>query len=366
MGLRNFRNLEAVDITPDRRFNVVTGANGQGKTNLLEAIHLVATLKSFRTFRNQDLIREGEEGARCEGAIDRGGSRREIAVRIGPRGRRVAVNGVSLRRLSEFFGSVNTVAFCPEDIFVFRGSKSDRRLILDRMIFNAQPVYAAEASDYEDALRHRNALIREGRVDDPGLLAVYDQQLVELGTRVIERRGTYVDRLREPLTEAFGEIFGAGYATGLEYLPSIAIPDTDDSSARQEAYEEALRRSRSADLARGFTTVGPHRDDLRATINDRPLKEFASQGQQRSYVLAMKISEIRLLREQLGYYPVLLLDDVSSELDPERNKMLFDFLSAIDGQVFITTTDVSFIQLSHPFTRWDVHDGQVTRGEART
>ena len=365
LRLRDFRNLSAVEIEPGPRFNVIVGANGQGKTNLLESVYLLAALKSFRSLRNAALIRHGAETALCSAWIDRGGVRREVDLTLRPRGRKVSLNGNTVRRVSDFFGLVNAVSFCPEDVTVLRDSPGDRRTFLDRMIFNANPKYAGEMSDYEAALKNRNALIKDGIVRDQELLKVYDEQVIQHGVRVIERRRDHIDAMRAPLIQSFEEIFGEGFDPNISYRMKFLGDDPDHESVLAsnerltEAYRAALDGARRKDLARGFTTVGAHRDDFATYLLGNPMKDFASQGQHRAFVLAMKITEIRMLREQLGHYPILLLDDVSSELDPQRNEKLFDFLSTIEGQVFITTTDVKYVRLHHEFRRFDVSDGEV-------
>ncbi len=366
LRLRDFRNLPAVEIEPGLRFNVIVGQNGQGKTNLLESVYLLAALKSFRSLRNAALIRHGAPNALCSAWIDRGGMRREVELTLRPRGRKVSLNGNTVRKLSDFFGLVNAVSFCPEDVTVLRDSPGSRRTFLDRMIFNALPGYATEMSDYEAALKHRNALIKDGIVRDQSLLSVYDQQVVMHGTEVMARRRDFIAEMREPLIQSFGEIFGEGFDPDIAYRSKFLgdHPEHDEilnDDARLAAeFQTALDNARRKDLARGFTTIGPHRDDFIAHLLGNPMRDFASQGQHRAFVLALKITEIRMLRETLGHYPILLLDDVSSELDPQRNEKLFDFLSTIEGQVFITTTDVNYVRLHHEFRRFDVSNGQVT------
>ena len=366
LRLRDFRNLVAVDVEPDPRFNVVVGRNGQGKTNLIEAIYFLAALKSFRSLTNANLIREGSPSAICSAWVDRAGSRREVEVTIGPRGRSVNLNGERVRKLGEFFGVVNTVAFVPEDVSVMRRSPGDRRSFFDRMVFNSQPAYASEMAEYETALKQRNALLKEADARDKTLLEIYDDQLVDRGARVIERRRDYLGRLLPRFISTFEEIFGRDYspelALQLRFLEKNPEHDTilAEGPALREALADALKGSLSKDLLRGFTTVGPHRDDFRARLLGHPMKEFASQGQHRAFVLALKITEIQLLNEQQGHHPILLLDDVSSELDTLRSARLFDFLSTIEGQVFITTTDVEYIRLSERYRRFDVVDGEVS------
>lgn len=365
LRVRDVRNLAAVAIDPDPRFNVIHGANGQGKTNLLEAVGLLSSLKSFRSFRNRDLIRSGADEGVIEARVDRAGQRRDVRITVRPTRKRVELNDSVVRQLSDFFGAVNVVVFSPEDVSVFRGGPGDRRVFLDRMIFAARPAFAAESADYDTVLRQRNAVLKHDQ-PDRALIAVYDDQLIELGATMIERRIAFLNAIREPFVEAFGEIFDTRLPVDLGYVTRWTneplAPDVlHDAAGVREALRSALDGAWHRDRARGFTTVGPHRDDIDAMIEGQPLGTWGSQGQHRAWVLALKITEIRQLRDRLGHDPILLLDDVSSELDPKRNAKLFDFLSDLDGQVFITTTDVAYIRLAHPFARWAVSGGEVTR-----
>lgn len=366
LRIRDFRNVAAAELVPDERFNVFVGPNGHGKTNLLESIYLLGALKSFRAFRNRDLIREGAELAVVEADVDRGGMRREARVSVRPNGRRVEINGKSVSNLRDFFGTFNALVFSPDDIGVLRGAPADRRLFFDRMIFHATPAYAIESADFENVLRNRNALLRTER-PDRALLGIYDEQLGQLGARIVTRRLELLRSLTEPFQRTFAEIFAPGLDPQVAYEPeglggvtaAQVVAMKEDELA--DAIRTAMRRVVAHDLERGHTTVGPHRDDFGTTLQGHPVRTWASQGQHRAFALALKITEIAMLRAQLGYDPVLLLDDVSSELDPARNERLFDFLSGLDGQVFITTTDSAFIRLTHPYTRWHVEAGTIRR-----
>lgn len=360
LRIQGFRNLTDVDWTPSAGFNVLHGPNGHGKTNLLEAIHFLSTLRSFRSFRNRELLQDGIEEAKLLGAIDRAGRRRTLEVTIHPRARRVKVNESPVRRLSDFFGTLNTVVFTPEDVGMFRGSPSGRRLLLDRFIFNASPVWAEEVAAYESALRQRNAVLKDER-PDPALLEVFDVQVARTGAQVIARRLHWVDILRGRMAQAFAGIFDPHRQVDIAYVAEPELPSPGASSPGDlEAHlREALAGSRRRDLARGFTTVGPHRDDLQATIDGCDARTHASQGQHRALILAFRIAEIRLLTEQHGHPPILLLDDVTSEFDARRNERFFEELRRERGQVFITTTDPAWVPLDEPAAHWALRDGRL-------
>ena len=270
-----------------------------------------------------------------------------------------------MRKISDFFGTLNVVIFGPDDIDILKGSPSGRRQFIDRAIFNAHPAYGTESRHYEDVLSQRNALLKDDFVDD-SLLGVYNDQFVEWGTRVLRRRLDFIKHFRPVLSRIFGSIFSPHLQADLSYDATWIDGKLDlEEALADESYlsmmlEESLRRTADEERARGYTVVGPHRDDLRATLDGHNVRAFASQGQTRAFVLAMKIAEITYLEERYHFAPILLLDDVSSELDRERNRFLFDFLNQRDGgQVFITTTHRDHILLEEDLQVFSVDDGHI-------
>ena len=362
LRVRHFRNLARVEITPHERFNLLVGPNGQGKTNLLEAIYLLSAVKSFRHQTNQDLIEFGQPQATLEARVDRGGQERIVTIEIGERGKRVLLNNNPVRHLSDFFGTLNVVMFGPEDISLLKGGPSERRRFIDRAIFNAHPGYAVESSHYEDVLKQRNALLKQPGVDR-ALLEVYDEQLIQYGAEILMRRLTFLREFVPVLQRIFSAIFDQSFEAGLRYQMAWAPEDAELPETIVEAERllaSALSQRVHDEMDRGHTLVGPHRDDLVASINEREVRAFASQGQHRAFVLAMKIAEITYLEERFHFAPILLLDDVSSELDRARNNYLFDFLRArLEGQVFITTTHRDYIQLRSQLQTFDVRSGEI-------
>lgn len=382
LHLQNFRNLADVQIDAHPRFNILSGQNGQGKTNILEAIYLLSAVKSFRPQVNSDLIKFGQDQATLLARVDRGGSERIVRLEIGARGKKIFLNDSPVRQLSDFFGTVNVVMFGPEDIAILKGSPSQRRRFIDRAIFNAQPAYATETQHYEDVLSQRNALLKETRYDS-SLMSVYDEQLVQYGARIIERRLDFLAHFRPILSRTFQAIFDESFEAEIGYYMKWLDADCDDfrrselqqdSGAQSPALAgkrdrrdleqvlyDGLENTREDEKRRGYTLIGPHRDDLSTRINGRDIKTFASQGQHRAFVLAMKIAEISHLEERYRFAPILLLDDVSSELDRERNRFLFDFLRhRMEGQVFITTTHRDYILLDEDVQTYAVENGEVT------
>jgi DNA replication and repair protein RecF len=364
LDARGVRNLEPLVLEPAPRFNVFHGDNGQGKTNLLEAIYVAAALRSFRTSKLADLLRFGETAARLAARVERAGLERLYEVVIEPHGRRVRMDGKTVRPLARYFGAFNVVLFAPEDLQLPRGAPSERRRFLDRAVFNRRGDYMPLAQDYEKVLKSRNALLRdiaEGKrpaTTSGDMLAVYDEQLAGLAARIVSARLAYVDELRARFQGAFDAISRSGIPVDITYrtVPEVAASAPAD---RPELYLRLLASSRAADLARGSSNVGPHRDDLGFELGGHEAGAFASQGQLRALVLAWKTAEMDLLASVHGEDPILLLDDVSSELDPHRNEYLFDFLGQRANQCFITTTHPSFVLVSGERVDYEVRQGRI-------
>lgn len=355
-------------LEPAPRFNVFHGDNGQGKTNLLETIYVVGALRSFRTQRLAELIAFQSEQAYIGARIARGGLEHVYELIQKPRAREVRLDGKSVRPISKYFGGFNAVLFAPEDLQVPRGSPADRRRFLDRAVFNRRPQYLTEVQAYEKVVKNRNALLRamasghhphkQGR----DLLSVFDQQLADLGAKLMSQRIAFLDEIRGRFQAAFESITQTGIPVELAYSAAEgAVQSHADPQVLSRMLAELLTRNHARDLARGSSSVGPHRDDLRFCFADRDAASFASQGQLRALVLAWKTAEMDLLAAAHGEPPVLLLDDVSSELDPTRNEYLFEFLKQQKNQCFITTTHPRHVLLSSDRVDYEVSGGSVRR-----
>jgi DNA replication and repair protein RecF len=353
------RNLQPLQLEPRERFNVFVGENGQGKTNLLEAIYVVAALRSFRTSKLSDLIAFGIQEARIGARVVKDELVRRYEVTIVPGSRKVLLDGKAVRPLARYFGGFNVVVFTPEDLLLPRGSPGDRRRFLDRAVFNLRPDYLATVQDYDKVLRQRNAVLRMagqgtlvgGRVDE--LLLVYDRQLAELGLAIADARAAFVAQLSGELAEAFQAIGRSRHAAGARYVTTTAGRTVDELEAEH-------REGRARDLASQSTQVGPHRDDLAFELDERAAGSFASQGQLRAIMLAWKTAELAVLSRAHGDLPILLLDDVSSELDPARNAYLFEHLAAHASQCFITTTHEGHVLLADDRADYRIRNGQIS------
>jgi DNA replication and repair protein RecF len=337
---RSFRNLldPRVELSP--RTTVLFGQNGQGKTNFLEACYLLCTLRPLRAQKLAELVRLGtHEQARVTGTFELSGGVREVEVEVGGQGRVARVDQKRIADPDELFGGLATVAFTPDDLAVVKQGPEGRRKLLDRAVQNRHPAHLADARDYLKALRSRNQLLRQHA--EPALLESFDEPLSRLGARLRARREAVLAEMRPHAAKAFAEVARGEADLRLDYL--AAGRDSDDLGEPSESLQErllaALRRRVHRDGERGYTSIGPHADDLGLFLGDRSARLYASQGQARAIVLAFKIGEIENLRRAQGRSPLLLLDDVSSELDPQRNAYLMAYLAALRGQVLLTTTD---------------------------
>jgi DNA replication and repair protein RecF len=371
------RNLAPLVLEPTPRFNVIYGDNGQGKTNLLETLYVVGALRSFRTHRLAEMICLGQEQAYIAARIERQGLERVYELTQSERGRTVRLDGKAVRPISKYFGDFNVVLFAPEDLQVPRGGPAQRRRFLDRAVFNREPGYLGHVQAYEKIVRNRNALLRDlgsGSRQARELLPIFDQQLADVGAQLVSARLRFLDHIRPGLQAAFQAITQTGIHVDVGYHCSDEVaragkvtagPTTALTAALTEALAEALTeaigRSHARDIARGSSSVGPHRDDLDFRFADQPASSFASQGQLRALVLAWKTAEMELLATSHGEAPVLLLDDVSSELDEARNRYLFEFLRRQQSQCFITTTHPKHVLLEADRVDYCVEAGSVRR-----
>ena len=329
LDLKNFRNYKELSLEFNRGVNIFYGNNAQGKTNILEALYIAGTTKSHKGSKEKDIIRQGEEESHIRVDVARESDDLRIDVHLKknkPKG--IAVNKIPLRKARELFGLVNMVFFSPEDLNIIKNGPSARRKYINFELSQLSPVYFQYLGNYIKCLNQRNKLLKDisfnGKLKDE--LDVWDIQLVNSGKKVIEERRAFIDELKTVVKEVHGKI-----TDGREELELIYEPDIKDSE-----FEEKLRENRDKDIRFQTTTSGPHRDDLGINVNGKDLRIFGSQGQVRSGAISLKLSEITMLREKTKETPVLLLDDVLSELDTQRQELL---LSGTFGlQTMITCT----------------------------
>jgi DNA replication and repair protein RecF len=337
--ISDFRNVAQAALTFAPRLTAFVGENGQGKTNLLEALYLVAALRPLRSVGRIDLVRSGERRAAVEVAVHsaRTTLTTRLTLELGPEGRRLKRDDKACEA-NTFVGHLVAVAFTPDDLDLTKGAPEARRRFLDRALFNARPAYLSMALRYAKALKARNrVLLDEG---DDGLLEAFDATLARAGAEVLAARLAYAELLGPRVLAAFAAIASPAPTLSMRYVSSLADVDATSSlEVLTTRFHDALVRRRANDRRRKKTTVGPHLDDLDLVLGDRAARVRASQGQHRALALALKLGEIGLVTDALGEPPVLLLDDVSSELDAPRTTQLFRALGPLEGQVVMTTTD---------------------------
>ncbi len=342
LNLRQFRNYQDQKVEFSAAKTILVGNNAQGKSNLLEAVELLATLRSHRMTRDRDLVQEGEAIAQINATLERQTGTSDLTLTLRRNGRRsVALNGESIRRQMDFLGVLNAVQFSSLDLELVRGGPEGRRNWLDTLLIQLEPVYAHILQQYNHVLRQRNAFLKRHveTLDATSLhseLAVWDAQLATTGTRVIRRRDRAIQRLAPIATAWHASISGSTEVLQINYVPNIPSEDNQPEEV-QQAFLAKIQQRAIAEMHQGTTLVGPHRDEIELTINQTPARQYGSQGQQRTLVLALKLAELQLIEEVVKEPPLLLLDDVLAELDLSRQNQLLDAIQD-RFQTMITTT----------------------------
>ncbi|MEH1786286.1 DNA replication/repair protein RecF [Nostoc sp.] len=342
LSLRQFRNYQDQQVEFTAAKTILVGNNAQGKSNLLEAVELLATLRSHRMTRDRDLVQEGEAIAQINATLERQTGISDLTLTLRRNGRRsVALNGESIRRQMDFLGVLNAVQFSSLDLELVRGGPEGRRNWLDTLLIQLEPVYAHILQQYNHVLRQRNAFLKSHveTLDATSLhseLAVWDAQLATTGTRVIRRRDRAIQRLAPIASAWHASISGSTEVLQIKYVPNIPLEDNQPEEV-QQAFLAKIQQRAIAEMHQGTTLVGPHRDEIELTINQTPARQYGSQGQQRTLVLALKLAELQLIEEVVKEPPLLLLDDVLAELDLSRQNQLLDAIQD-RFQTLITTT----------------------------
>lgn len=327
--LRDFRNYENLDIHFDSETNILYGDNAQGKTNILEAAYLSGTTKSHKGSRDKEIIRFGQNESHIRTIVQKNEKEYQIDMHLRRNGAKgVAINKIPIKKASELFGILNIVFFSPEDLNIIKNGPSERRRFIDLELCQLDKMYLSDLSSYNKVLGQRNKLLKDicYRPELADTLSVWDVQLLEYGRRIIKKRRQFVEELNEIISEIHSKISGGREHLVLKYEPNI-----DDIF-----FEDELTRAKNKDLKICQTTVGPHRDDMFFSIEEVDIRKYGSQGQQRTSALSLKLSEIDLVKRSIKNTPVLLLDDVLSELDSNRQNYLLN--SITDIQTIITCT----------------------------
>ena len=357
LDLQNFRIYCQESLTFGPGLNVFFGQNAQGKTNLVEAIYVVATGKSFRTNSDKELCNWSagrDTGYKVQTKVKARNSEFKLLVEYDPvKGKRITFNETSLAKRSELLGFLTVVIFTPEDLNIVKGGPSHRRRFIDLELAQINPSFRGILVDYTRVLRQRNNLLKQYQVKprSPGLKEVFDLQLTDLATRLLVKRVEALQRIAQYAGELHQNISNQKEKLALEYVSSFPIWETRRTRVLDNTWELAvpevslvlakhLKEKEKDEIIRGSSLFGPHRDDLNLLVNGKDVRAFGSQGQQRTAALALKLAELEYMKEQTGEYPVLLLDDVLSELDIERRKYLMNIVQK-QIQIIVTSTDLT-------------------------
>lgn len=358
LRLINYRNYSDVEISFNQNINIIVGKNGQGKTNILESIYFLAVGKSFRTSRDKEVVKFGCKNAYISSFFVKNGHRNTLEFLIGSNSKAVKKNGLSLLRMSELLGNFNVVVFSPEDIRILKDSPSERRRFIDREISQISPRYYANLSDYNKILTQRNNYLKNDRLD-MSLIEIFDRQLCSCAGKIYTSRRDFISKLSEYALEFHSRIVGRQEEFDIRYLNQLNLSDDDTPHSAESALFELLSKKREEDMRKRSTGYGPHRDDIQVIVDSLDVKVYGSQGQQRTASIAIKLSELELIRSETGEYPVLLLDDVFSELDEKRQKLLIESISGI--QTFVTTAENAHIDIfeGKEYAVFNIDGGQV-------
>lgn len=345
LHLKNFRNYETLEASFENKVNVILGENAQGKTNVMESIYVLAMAKSHRTSNDKDLIRWDEEYAKIEGRVQKNNGLVPLELIISKKGKKAKFNHIEQKKLSQYVGNINVVMFAPEDLNLVKGSPQVRRRFIDMEIGQISPVYLYEMSRLNKILQQRNQYLKQlqtKKQHDMTMLEILTEQFIQSAAKITLKRFEFLQLLQnwaQPIHE--------GISRGLErlkikYKSSSNVSEEQDLSMMIDVYKNKFVKVKEREMERGVTLFGPQRDDLIFYVNDRDVQTFGSQGQQRTTALSIKLAEIELIHSEIGEYPILLLDDVLSELDDYRQSHL---LNTIQGKVqtFVTTTSVDGI-----------------------
>jgi DNA replication and repair protein RecF len=350
LRLRDFRNYGRLDADFAAGFHLLLGDNAQGKTNILEAIYLIATLRSFRGVGGAQLIRHGQKGY-FVGATVQSRAQHEIKIYWSAAERKLALDGQPVKRLDDYLGTFRAVVFCTEDLQLIKGTARLRRRFMDLLLTQTHPVYLPLLQRYTAALRSRNALLKDPRAD-PATLEGFTRQLVEAGLPLMKYRRDLAPRVFPLAQAAHARVTGGREALELEYQPSV-----------REDFAVELAQSRARERVFRSTILGPHRDDLSLRLAGKSAAKYASEGQKRSIAIALKMAQAEYLSTLTGTPPVLLIDDIMGELDARRRAGFLPLLNRAQharSQVFMTCTEENWPrELGRELHRWEVHAGAL-------
>lgn len=355
--IKAFRNIENAEIKFCNKFNIFYGNNGHGKTNLLEAIFYLGTVKSFRHAKNRDMISWDQPAAALKCTITDNGLVHELSVTFDDHGRQLKIDNKNITKIIDYCNTFSVVAFSPDELAMVVGTPEQRRRYLDRAIFSSSPGYLTLYHNYFRALKQRNQLLKDRNYVG---IEAWTEQVASVGGKLINVRNKYVKELGELFSKYYRDISNSDEEGRVCYYTNSLSKDTDPADVSNELLKALAENSR-LERERCMTLKGPHRDDLLFILNNKPIKEHGSQGQQKSFVLALKMAEIEHLEQTSGRLPILLLDDMTAELDKIRIGHLMQYLIDRKMQVFITTTDHDTVPFSRgsEFSIFNIENGRL-------
>jgi len=348
INLTNFRNYESKKIKLTPNVNLFYGENAQGKTNIIESIFLSSIGKSFRTNNDKELIKFNEENSIIEIFFQKSDRDGKIKIEINNK-KNIYLNDIKLKKLSELLGNINVVIFTPDDINILKDGPQKRRKFLDIMISQLRPNYMHVLSLYSKTLEQRNNYLRQIKVENknPELLEIWDEKLADYAEKIYLYRNEFIEKIKNKIKNIHSEITENKEEIKIEYLSECK---------NKKEYLEKLKERRTLDIIKGFTTKGVHRDDFVIYINDRQVNIYGSQGQHRTTILSLKLAELQVIYDEIGEYPILLLDDFMSELDEKRKKSFLENIENI--QVIITCTEKFNVE-NLDYTSFNVVNGEI-------
>ena len=351
----HFRNLKTIELFPDPGVNVIFGENGQGKTNIIESIWMFTGCHSFRTHRASELIEKGKREAKVSLSFTAHGMDNDARLSVQQK-REFMLNGAVKQSPRQFLGEFQSVVFSPSTLSIVQDAPAERRRFLDIAVSMIRPAYSTHLLKYTKILANRNALLKQISVGaaDESYLDAWDEQLARCGAHLTMYRLHYVDEAARIASEIYKEISGGKEEMRLEYQQSSSSFSVDEYEMTENIYM-ALQKTREADIRRLQTGVGPHKDDLLIQVDGLSARSYASQGQQRSAALALKLAEAYVIKNVSGEYPVILLDDVMSELDSGRQNLLLEYLK--NWQVFLTCCDTTHVSRLQSYKTFRIENG---------
>ena len=338
LNLRNFRTYKNLNLSFHDKFNLIYGNNAQGKTNLLEAVYYICSFRPLKSIKNEELITFGKENAGIKGEIVSESGLDEININISKGKKTFRLNGKIVHRLSKYIGRFGVVLFLPKDLEIVKGSPSIRRHYLDALICNLNSEHTKDLKDYNKAISHRNSVLANSKNINSDMLEAWDSKTAEIGSKLTTRRLSIIKGLGTKLNKLYNSTSGVNAKIDVVYKISY-----EKNGTLQDSILNALRKNFNKDRLRGHTTVGPHRDYIGFKIDGNDTTTYASQGESKNLVLAFKAAEIYMYESIKGQKPILLLDDITSELDKNRKGFLFALLKDYGGQVFVTSTETDEI-----------------------